>query len=61
MFTAHGNFGSRVFDPISSSPSLLILICDNCLLANKEQVMTARLKQETRHEYGPWDPQAAYN
>lgn len=34
IFTAGGNYGSRVYDPVMSAPALVIWICDDCIRAH---------------------------
>lgn len=43
-FTSSGNYGSRLFDPITGDQQLEILICDDCVKA-----MGDRVKAFTRH------------
>lgn len=38
IFTAYGNYGSRVYDPVMSAPHLVIWICDECIVGQKDQV-----------------------
>lgn len=41
MFTARGNYGSSVYDPVDSRRSLLINICDACLVERRDHVLEA--------------------
>ena len=38
VFTASGNYGSRVYDPVMSAPHLVIWICDECIVEQKDLV-----------------------
>lgn len=38
MFEAHGNYGSTVFDPMDGRKSLLINVCDACLVQRRDRV-----------------------
>lgn len=37
-FETHGNYGSTVFDPVDATMSLVIVICDDCLVAGRTEV-----------------------
>lgn len=37
-FTAYGQYGSAVFDPMESRQSIRINICDECLVTNSQRV-----------------------
>lgn len=57
MFESHGNYGSTVFDPFDSRLSLLIQICDPCVVERKDRVIhvtTTRPLPECTFE--PWEP-----
>lgn len=57
MFTASGNYGSSVWDPMMGSQLLLVNICDECLVLGKDRiaVMTTIHQPDTR-EFKPWEP-----
>lgn len=38
IFRASGNFGSRIFDPISIEEYLQVIICDDCIKRNVKRV-----------------------
>jgi hypothetical protein len=62
IFEAHGNYGSRVYDPTpvtASAPSLVVWICDECMREHRDLV----LMHETSHAdpvnvWTGWDPDA---
>jgi hypothetical protein len=57
-FTAHGNYGSGVFDPMDSSLSLFISICDLCMRERKNRVLLIKTsKPLPTYEHGPWSPE----
>jgi len=60
VFTTHGHYGSTVFDPAGweSSRFLELTICDECLVANKEQVLHGTRIPNTEFEYEQWNPNA---
>ena len=55
VFTAHGNFGSGVFDPMdnwiggSGRRRLEIYVCDDCLCEPKGSVYLVTVKAATKH------------
>ena len=59
MFTTHGNYGSTVYDPFDHRLSLVLNICDRCLVLHKDKVVQLK---ETRplptFEEVPWNPGA---
>lgn len=38
QFISHGNYGSTIFDPLTSNEYIEIVICDNCLKENSDNV-----------------------
>lgn len=61
-FSSHGNYGSRVYDPVMSAPALVIFICDDCILEHAELVLVRRIERpEPRQTYEPWNPDDDYN
>jgi len=61
IFTAHGNYGSRIWDPPITSPTFLRLyICDACLQDGAAEVRVGTTRERTIYEYRPWDPEAEY-
>jgi hypothetical protein len=61
IFTAHGNYGSRIWDPPITSPTFLRLyICDACLQDGAAEVRVGTTRERTIYEYKPWDPEAEY-
>lgn len=60
-FVTHGHYGSTVFDPAGTGNKFLELnICDECLLANTEQIRYGYSRSEVKYDYSPWDPEAEY-
>lgn len=57
QFSTYGQYGSTVFDEIGRS-QLLINICDEHLLANKERVYHVAYTRQSPVEdfYRPWEP-----
>ena len=49
VFTAHGNFGSGVFDPMVHGKRLEIFVCDDCLREPKGSVYQVTIKVATKH------------
>ena len=52
-FQAHGNFGSRLFDPSPTEPEccIEIIVCDECAAAGKVLMKTERqLEQAREHQ-----------
>lgn len=56
MFRSSGNYGSTVWDPQSSSWELHIIICDECMKANKHNIVHSQLQQIARYSYERWNP-----
>ena len=52
IWTSHGNFGSRVYDP-DGSEFLEALICDQCLLRKKGILEEVTVIKEERVERRP--------
>ena len=42
--TSHGNYGSRVFDPMDGGEMLFFVLCDECLVAKRESIYLQRTK-----------------
>lgn len=42
FFTAYGNYGSTVFDPIQGGERLECYLCDDCVKANSDKVFHVR-------------------
>lgn len=59
VFVAYGHYGSTVWDVNygSSNKFLEIVLCDDCLLANKDQVQMVRKIPRVDYEYKAWDPE----
>jgi len=38
VFEATGNYGSRIFDPMTGQKRLRVVICDSCVLQNSDKV-----------------------
>lgn len=56
-FITHGHYGSTVFDPIASFHSLMINICDQCMVEFKNRIALRRIIQrEPTINFYPWDP-----
>lgn len=45
MCTSHGNYGSRVFDPIDGEEVLFFVLCDECLVTRRESIYLQRTKR----------------
>lgn len=68
VFTAEGNYGSAVWDPIGQplrnilegSPALGIVICDTCLGANPTAVAVVFTRTRTTTTIKQWDPKEHY-
>lgn len=55
-FSTPGHYGSRVYDPMVSGEEMVICICDECIVANKNKIKI----QETRYippdiKYREWE------
>lgn len=59
VFTAAGNYGSRIYDPVTSAPALVIWVCDDCIVAHATLVQM-RSFTEARREviWKDFDPNA---
>lgn len=58
LFTARGNYGSTVYDPMADE-CLLVIICDHCVLAEqkKQNVMRVVPARKTADDVRePWEP-----
>lgn len=61
IFSAPGNFGSRIYDPTMSAPQLVIWICDDCIVSHKELVEMRRYAfVQTEVTWSDFDPERAY-
>ncbi len=64
LFISYGNYGSTVYDPMDSQEYLLIVLCDQCAVAQagKQNVMhicKPLLQRPPPPRYrGPWIPPA---
>lgn len=56
-FSAGGNYGSRVWDPVTSAPRLVIWICDDCLIERHTLVEKLRSRHEVHEEWSFFGPQ----
>ena len=56
-FSAHGNYGSQVWDPGDGSYSLRVYLCDTCLTALQKagQVKLVREMTQRDYEVSTWD------
>jgi hypothetical protein len=62
VFTATGNYGSRVYDPVSTSTQVLVIwICDDCIRSHAVLVQM-RSFAEVRREviWKAFDPDAEF-
>lgn len=58
VFTAHGNYGSTVFDPMDLRYRLQILICDECMKSKAESVVLVRKDQpQPTYTRTTWNPE----
>ena len=56
-FRSSGNYGSSVFDPMSKE-ELQIAICDECLMAKKNEVTHIYdIRSSTKSKSKPWNPE----
>jgi hypothetical protein len=61
IFSASGNYGSRIYDPTVSAPELVIWICDECVVKHKELVEMRRYAfVQTELTWSNYDPEAAH-
>jgi hypothetical protein len=61
IFSASGNYGSRVYDPTISAPQLVIWICDSCVIKHKELVAVRSYAfVQTQIQWADFDPDEAY-
>jgi hypothetical protein len=61
LFAAHGNYGSRIWDPTMSAPDLVVWICDDCIVAHKELVQLRNYAHvKTEILWADFDPEKAY-
>lgn len=61
IFSGPGNYGSRVYDPTMSAPSLVVWICDDCIIGNKELVqMRSYAFVQTEVIWKDFDPEEAH-
>lgn len=44
-FSAAGNYGSTVYDPVNTAPELVIWICDDCIREHKELVQMRTIER----------------
>lgn len=60
MFNSRGNYGSTVWDAggIVSiyEETLEIIICDECLVGNRKNVIKAKKLPKFVYEFEPWNP-----
>ena len=65
VFTAHGNYGSTLFDPVTDDTvSLQLALCADCLVAHahlvRQVTITRRAPEFTHAAWDPADGQAWY-
>lgn len=61
IFTASGNYGSRIYDPTMSAPQLVVWICDDCIVKHKELVeVRSYTFVQTQVVWKDFDPERAY-
>lgn len=56
IFTAKGQYGSRVFDPVTSQHQLQIIVCDPCLLDKTDDVRLIEIQRTVEIQTTPWQP-----
>lgn len=56
MFRAGGNYGSTIWDPQVRSWELHIIICDDCMLQNKQNIVHSQLNRVAKYSYELWNP-----
>lgn len=60
-FLAGGNYGSRIWDPCTSSLNLRIIICDDCLRENASNVLVVRrIAVADKYEHFLFEPGQNY-
>lgn len=42
VFSGPGNYGSQIYDPVTSAPALVVWICDDCIVEHKDLVQTVQ-------------------
>jgi hypothetical protein len=52
-FVSHGHYGSTAFDAMDGS-FLELNICDDCLRANRDQVLVGRVTEHREFTYSDW-------
>lgn len=45
IFSAGGNYGSRIFDPIATLEKLRALICDECVTERADRLIAVRVQR----------------
>lgn len=61
IFSAAGNYGSRVYDPAMSAPQLIIWVCDECIVRYHDLVkMRSYVSVQTQVTWNDFDPERAY-
>lgn len=58
IFTATGNYGSTVFDPMTNDCSLEINICADCLQKHRERTIMVRTEITRIRIVEPWTGQS---
>jgi hypothetical protein len=60
-FSAPGNYGSRVYDPVHQAPRLVVWICDDCVVKHKDLVQVMYVKNpEPEEVWMEFDPDQEY-
>lgn len=58
MFDAgSGHYGSTVWDTMTDGRTLMVNVCDDCLVARKDRVaLVLTVRQPSAVEFLPWEP-----
>jgi hypothetical protein len=59
MFEAGmGHYGSTVWDKVSGDQSLMINVCDSCLLERRDRAAVVnKVRVPTEFQFEPWQPE----
>lgn len=61
IFSASGNYGSRIWDPTMTAPELVIWICDECIVRNHDQVqMRSYAYIQAQISWDDFDPERSF-
>ena len=55
VLVAHGNYGSKLFDPLDERIHLWLFLCDDCAEEKRENIIFVREFPHKVIEYKPWE------